>query len=204
MNSRFAFAWLALFFWVLWLAADCRAQQTIDQQPTQTPEFTDVQDQTSDTDSESATDSSANTPQSAGIYEDIPQFGGPGSVGGQLAEDSPAEPQFRWQGFSDFFDPWFEFKQRINERRGLQFAIDESLFCQVATQSLGESNGASGLVRFYGQWEPFHRRQCENQGLLVFKIENRHRIATITPFDFGFEAGSITPAANEGCRLLQW
>ena len=75
-------------------------------------------------------------------------------------------------------------------------AVDESLFYQVATQSLGESQGASGLVRVYGQWDPFHRRECDNQGLLVFKIENRHRIATVTPFDLGFEAGSLTPTGT--------
>lgn len=148
----------------------------------------------------SAASSSAteNASQGTGIYQDLPQFGGPSSVGGQLAEDTPAEPQFRWQGVNDFVDPWFQFKERVNQRRGLQFSTDESMFYQVATQSLGESDGASGLVRLYGQWEPF-KRQCKsntNQGLLVFKIENRHRIATITPFDLGFEAGSITPTGT--------
>ena len=32
--------------------------------------------------------------------------------------------------------------------------------------------------------------------MLVYKIENRHRIASITPFDLGFEAGSITPTGT--------
>lgn len=131
-----------------------------------------------------------------GVYQDIPQFGGPISVGGQLAEDSPIEPQFRWQRFNDRLTPWFDFKGQVNEQRGLQFAVDESLFYQVATQSLGESQGASGLVRVYGQWEPFHGCECDNQGLLVFKVENRHRIATLTPFDLGFEAGSLTPTGT--------
>ena len=130
------------------------------------------------------------------IYSDIPQFGGPISVSGQLTEDIQVGPEFRWQGLNDHFDSWFEFKERVNERRGLQFAVDESLFYQVATQSLGESDGASGLVRLYGQWEPFHRRKLENQGLFVYKIENRHRIGTITPFDLGFEAGSLTPTGT--------
>jgi porin len=31
---------------------------------------------------------------------------------------------------------------------------------------------------------------------LVYKIENRHRIATITPFELGFEAGSLTPTGT--------
>lgn len=130
------------------------------------------------------------------IYSDIPQFGGPISVSGQLTEDIKVGPEFRWHGLNDHFDSWFQFKERVNERRGLQFAFDESMFYQIATQSLGESDGASGLVRLYGQWEPFHRRKLENQGLFVYKIENRHRIGSITPFDLGFEAGSITPTGT--------
>jgi porin len=131
------------------------------------------------------------------IYQDIPQFGGPTSVGGQLAEDAAVAPHFRLQGLQNFFDPWFEFKERVNDRHGLQFNIDESMFYQVATDSLGETDAASGLVRVYGQWEPFSNSCCDNRGMLVFKGENRHKIGTaITPFDLGFEAGSILPTGT--------
>jgi porin len=136
----------------------------------------------------------ANNTQS--IYDDVPQFGGPTSVGGELAEDATVVPQFRLQGLQDFFDPWFQFKERVSNCRGLQFNIDESILYQVATDSLGETEAASGLVRFYGQWEPF-RGSLNNQGLLVFKAEDRHRIGTaITPFDLGFEAGSMVPTGT--------
>ena len=77
------------------------------------------------------------------IYPDIPQFGGPSSVGGQLAEDASIAPQFRLQGLQDHFQPWFDFKSRVNEHSGLQFNIDESIFYQVATDSLGENDAAS-------------------------------------------------------------
>ena len=70
------------------------------------------------------------------------------------------------------------------------------MFYQVATDSLGEHDAASGLVRVYGQWELLGRGS-ENPGLLVFKGENRHRIGTaITPFNLGFEAGSILPTGT--------
>ena len=88
------------------------------------------------------------------IYPDIPQFGGPSSVGGQIAEDAAVAPQWRLQGLQDHFEPWYRFKERLNDCHGLQFNIDESMFYQVATDSLGETNAASGLVRVYGQWEP--------------------------------------------------
>ena len=130
------------------------------------------------------------------IYQDIPQFGGPSSVGGQIAEDAVVAPQWRLQGLQDHFEPWYRFKKQMNDRHGLQFNIDESMFYQVATDSLGEHDAAGGLVRVYGQWELLGRGS-ENPGLLVFKGENRHRIGTaITPFDLGFEAGSILPTGT--------
>lgn len=126
----------------------------------------------------------------------IPSFGGPNSVAGQLAEDSQVEAEPRWQDFGNLSNRWFEWKQSVNQKRGLRFGIDESLFYQVASQSLGKSDGFSGLVRCFGEWEPFHRHKLQNRGSLVFKVENRHRISAITPFELGFEAGSITPTGT--------
>jgi porin len=49
----------------------------------------------------------------------------------------------------------------------------------------------------YGQWEPFSCACSDNRGMLVFKGENRHKMGTaITPFDLGFEAGSILPTGT--------
>ena len=130
------------------------------------------------------------------IYQNIPQFGGPSSVGGQLAEDAVVAAQYRFQALQDYFDPWYRFKERVNDDIGLQFDIDESMFYQVATASNGESDAASGLVRFYGQWELLNRGS-ENPGMLVFKAENRHKMGSfLTPFELGFEAGSILPTGT--------
>ena len=146
---------------------------------------------------EQTTDTSL--PESASatsIYPDIPQFGGPSSVGGQLAEDAATIPEFRWQRLQNAFGPWYGFKERLNEHCGLQFNIDESMFYQTVTDSLGETEAASGLVRFYGQWELLGRG-TDTPGMLVFKGENRHRMGSdITPFDLGFEAGSILPTGT--------
>ena len=70
------------------------------------------------------------------------------------------------------------------------------MFYQVVTESPGEREAAGGLVRFYGQWELLGR-QCGNPGMVVFKGENRHRMGSrVTPFDLGFEAGSILPTGT--------
>ena len=50
------------------------------------------------------------------------------------------------------------------------FHLFQPLLYQVATDSLGENDAASGLVRFYGQWELLGRGS-DNPGFLVFKGE---------------------------------
>lgn len=134
--------------------------------------------------------------QASVLYSDVFQFGGPTSVGGQIAEDVDISPEFRWQGLQDQFEGWYAFKRRINDRFGLQFEVDSPMLYQVASQSLGETDAGGGLARVYGQWELLGRG-TGSPGLLVYKGENRHRIGTaITPFDLGFEAGSIVPTGT--------
>jgi porin len=147
----------------------------------------------------------------AGIYQDIPQFGGPTSVTGQLTEDNAVVvPQYRCYRLQRIAEPWYGFKERLNQNLGLQFSIDDAMFYQAASDSLGETDAASGLVRVYGQWELLGRGSC-HPGMLVYKAENRHRMGTaITPFDLGFEAGSMVPTGtffnefNFGVTNLFW
>ena len=132
------------------------------------------------------------------IYQDIPQFGGPSSVGGQLAGRQHCQ-RARFSFCNDCNVVWiggFNSKNGVNQRCGLQFNIDESMFYQVATDSPGETEAASGLVRFYGQWELFGRG-TNHPGMLVFKGEKPTSDGLgITPFDLGFEAGSILPTGT--------
>ena len=130
------------------------------------------------------------------IYADIPQFGGPSSVGGQIAEDAVVVPQYRLQKLQDVFSPWYAFKERVNEDHGLQFNVDESILYQGASDSPSAKEAASGLVRVFGQWELLGRG-TDHPGMLVFKIENRHRMGSgPTPFGLGFVAGSALPTGT--------
>ena len=75
MERLAAYLWIGFFL----AAADpATAQETESSSPTSTV--------TSSDETETAATS---------IYPDIPQFGGPSSVGGQLAEDAGVAPQFR-------------------------------------------------------------------------------------------------------------
>ena len=123
-------------------------------------------------------------------------FGGPTSVSGQAADDAVTGPEYPLQKLQEAATPWFEWKNQFREGRGIQLNIDESLLYQAATDSNGNNEGASGLVRVFGQIDLLECG-CNDVGALVFKGENRHRIGTgITPFDLGFQAGSATPTGT--------
>ncbi len=130
------------------------------------------------------------------IYPDISQFGGPTSVGGQLAEDAAVAPEYRFQRLQDRFQPWYGFKERLNTEKGLQFGINETIFYQVATEAPGKNDGATGVFELLGQWELLGKG-TDHSGQIVFKAEDRHRIGPLTPFDLGFAAGSIVPTATK-------
>lgn len=123
------------------------------------------------------------------------QFGGPRSVPGQISEDRSFRPQRQILPLPA--DRWLQFKQQLQQSHGLQLNIDESVFFQAASESPGRDGGASGLVRVYGQWAPTVADRDASSGMLVYKVENRHRLGSgITPFDLGFQSGSAVPTGT--------
>lgn len=124
------------------------------------------------------------------IFTQINQFGGPSSVGGQLAEDAAVAPQYRCQDWHDHFASWYQFKSGIDEGVGLQFGLDETILYQGVDSSPGSNHAASGIFRMFGQLELLGRG-TPNSGSIVFKAEDRHRIAaSLTPFNLGLQSGS--------------
>lgn len=127
---------------------------------------------------------------------EAPRFGGPDSVGAQLAEDS-AERQ-PLLSFS-FLDPWFAGKTALQERTGVTFGLDYSAVYLHATESPGEDSNASGMVRFFGTWDLFGR-ETEHPGSLVWKAEHRHAYTESPPsalsFDMGY-VGLFAPPFND-------
>ncbi len=127
--------------------------------------------------------------QSAG-YQEVPQFGGPASVGAQVRSDDAARRKpYRFEGLSRSLQPYYDFKTRINEGHGFAFGADYAALYQVASDSPGEDDAAGGVLRLFGNWT-LAGRGTSDAGSLVFKVENRHRLGTdIAPQDLGFEAG---------------
>ena len=113
------------------------------------------------------------------------QFGGPSSVGGILNRDRETEPALSLA--EKLLEPYFNYKKKIKREDGLAFGFDYNALYQAASESPGEDTAAGGALRIFGQWE-FIGRDSGNTGMLVYKIENRHRLGTeIAPQDLGFE-----------------
>ncbi len=145
---------------------------------------------------ERANSTTEGTQQTKSGYEDVPQFGGPGSVGTQIEKDDQVKtPVYRFDTLQRLLKPYYEFKARLHKERGFSFGLDYTALYEAVSESRGEDQAASGIFRFFSTWTLLGR-ETPNTGNLVFKVENRHRLGTeIAPFALGIEAGSILPTA---------
>lgn len=132
-------------------------------------------------------------PKTTSSYEDVPQFGGPGSVGADLKEDDEVtKPWFRIEGIDNALKPWFDWKGDLNKKYRLSLGLDYTALVQGVSDSLSEDNAAGGIFRFFGNWTLIGRDRGNNTGSIVYKVENRHRLGTdIAPQNLGFEAGYL-------------
>jgi porin len=138
--------------------------------------------------------------------EGQPNLGSPNQVDNQIESDAaPKEPLLRLT----FLEPYFEFKDRLSESSGLSFGVDYSTVFMKASASLAEENASSGMVRLFGSWN-LVGRGSQNPGAFVFKIEHRHRYATIAPmalsFNIGYAGIFAAPFSDQQLRLtnLYW
>jgi len=123
--------------------------------------------------------------QDKSIYDDIPEFGGPGSVGVDLKDDNktPATGDF----IKDGMPGWFAAKQNLVEKHGLAYGFNLSTLYQSASAALGEDEAWGGIVQLPLSWTVLNRGES-NAGAIVLKIENRSRISTeLAPQDLGVQ-----------------
>lgn len=123
-------------------------------------------------------------------------FGSPDAVDNQIAEDNKkSKPDFKTQ----------------LELNNISMGLDYSAIYLGASNVLegSDDNAASGMVRFYGSWNPVGIG-TKNTGGLVWKVEHRHSYTDTSVKDFEFGAGGLglvtPPFSDEGTRLtnLYW
>ena len=123
-------------------------------------------------------------------YSTRPAFGGPNSPEGQLEEDDRIkEPAFRFPRVYGFFEPWRDWKRRLNEEHGFQLTGHYSTLYQGASDSLsGEDQASSGFFRTTAKWT-LTGRGTPNTGSLVFMLDHRHAYRDIAPSSLAGQVG---------------
>jgi len=146
----------------------------------------------------SAEETGVDGPRFKAGYDDVPQFGGPSSVGAELREaDAVTEPLLRLPALDRALKPWFDLKERFNRDYGVQFGVNYSALYQKVTESPGEDQAAGGIFELLGSWTLFGRG-TGYRGSVTWKVENRHRLGTdVSPVALGFEAGSTLPTGSK-------
>lgn len=123
---------------------------------------------------------------------------GPSSVQAELEPgDGLTDPQYRSDFPRNIAPRWFAWKDRLAED-GFRFNFDYLALGQSTNADLGPGEAASGIARFYGNW------QATERGSLTFKVEHRHSYTDVAPQFLGLDSGalSITGTAFNDSGLL--
>lgn len=114
------------------------------------------------------------------------RFGGPTSVPSQLELESQDKvAPFRFEGFTDAMQPYFDWKDGLAQDHGLLLGGDYNFQYQAASKSQGEDNAAGGIIRLYGSWD------LTRNGSMVLKVENRHKYTDVAPQQLASEIGHV-------------
>jgi porin len=126
---------------------------------------------------------------------DAAAFGGPGSVGVDLVEDTKETGAYlpsAWLG--RVTQPYFDIKQKAEDDFGFTFGGDYTAVYQYASETwTGNEHAGGGMFRFFGSWE-LVGRDSDYPGMLTWKVEHRHQLGDqSSPLGIGFEIGSPLP-----------
>jgi len=130
-------------------------------------------------------------------YGDIPQFGGPDGVSGELIRnDKKRESSYDFDVVQRAFSPYFDWKRRQHDSRGISFGVQYYLLPQLASSSRGDKNALGGIFRFQGAWSLFDRGGS-HPGRLEWRLESRSNVfGQQSPMDLSDQIGAA--AANTG------
>jgi porin len=130
-------------------------------------------------------------------YDNIPEFGGPESVGTRLKEnDEDREAGYLFDGLQRGLGPYFDWKRGVNDEHDVAFGSSLYSLYQKASDALpGEDDDAFGYIfRAQGSWTVF-RKDNGNSGRLVWRLESRSNIGSYqAPGSMGGATGIRTLA----------
>ena len=123
---------------------------------------------------------------------------GSGSVAAQLDEDEELSEE-KAHFLTPRLDSWFDWKNELQEKSGLQFGIAYTSLSQGASDTLAEApdSASGGLMRISVDWELINR-DSEHSGSLVVGIDHRHSYGEIAPSRLGASIGYL---GNTGSRF---
>ena len=126
-------------------------------------------------------------------------LGGPSSVEAELEpRDGLTDPQFRSDFPRNVAPGWFAWKDGLAEK-GFRFNLDYLALRQSTNADIGTGEAASGIVRFYGNW------QATKLGSVTFKFESRDAYTPVAPQFLGLDGGALSitgTAFNDNGVLL--
>jgi len=135
-----------------------------------------------------------------------PRLGSSGQVDNRMELDKLVkQPVFELL----FLNPYFDFKDKVKEKTGLNFALDYTSIYFGSNSKMGEGKAGSGIFRFYGSWDLVGKKSG-NSGALVYKLEHRHKYTTIPVSGLGLDMGFVgmigPPFNDSGYRTqnLYW
>ena len=157
-------------------------------------------DSTSDSTND-ATDKQVSDTQPEGYqagYGDIPEFGGPDGVSGQLKQADRADPSlFAWEAPERWLKPWYDWKGRLQDKHGFALGFYASVLGQAASDTTTGDDEAVGVIhRFNGSWTLVNRGR-KDPGRIEWRIEYRSRsLGQQAPMDLSAAVGAA--AVNTG------
>lgn len=128
----------------------------------------------------------------SGYEDDNTGRGARTSVARQIYLDDLFIPErLRFPDFDRSIQPYYEWKRKLREQYNIQFGQDYTSLYQKASDSLTDTDSASGGVyRLYGRWLAVGK-EGKNDGALVLKIENSHKYGAVSPDDFNRNLGYL-------------
>jgi len=128
-------------------------------------------------------------------YDDLPVFGGPESVTGQLKEaDKERESIYQFDGLQRGLAPYFNWKREVKDDLGLSLGFHFYALYQQASSSLAnrDDDAFGNIFRFMGNWSVFEKDNG-NLGRIEYRVESRSNFGSFqAPGSLGSATGIAT------------